>query len=106
MANAKNPSLNRVYGMSFPDKKRLKTWQHFMEEAEKRDHRRLGTQQKLFFFHDLSPGSAFFLPHGTRVYNKLQEFMRVNLNKVFNTVLRFYFFIIFRVNIESVGTMK
>jgi threonyl-tRNA synthetase len=45
-------------------------------QAKKRDHRRLGQQQELFFFHHLSPGSAFFLPHGTRIYNRLLEFIR------------------------------
>lgn len=43
-----------------------------VEEAKKRDHRVLGAKQELFFFHELSPGSAFFLPHGARVYNRLQ----------------------------------
>ena len=47
-----------------------------MEEAKKRDHRALGVQHDLFFFHPLSPGSAFFLPHGARVYNALVALMR------------------------------
>lgn len=42
-----------------------------MEEAKKRDHRNVGTQQELFFFHPLSPGSCFFLPHGARIYNAM-----------------------------------
>lgn len=46
------------------------------EEAAKRDHRNVGRAQDLFFFHPLSPGSAFFLPHGARIYNKLMEFIR------------------------------
>ena len=45
-------------------------------QAKKRDHRRVGVQQDLFFFHPLSPGSAFFLPHGTRIYNRLLDFIR------------------------------
>lgn len=48
----------------------------FLEEAAKRDHRRIGKDQELFFFDPLSPGSAFWLPHGTRVYNKLVEFIK------------------------------
>lgn len=74
--DAKNDSLQRVYGIAFPDKKQLKEYQHFIEEAKKRDHRLVGVQQQLLMFHELSPGSAFFLPHGTRIYNRLIEFIR------------------------------
>jgi threonyl-tRNA synthetase len=49
---------------------------HWIAEAAKRDHRRIGREQELFFFHELSPGSAFFLPHGMRIYNTLQSFIR------------------------------
>jgi threonyl-tRNA synthetase len=49
---------------------------HFLEEAAKRDHRKLGQEQELFFFHQMSPGSAFFLPHGMIIYNALQAFIR------------------------------
>ncbi|XP_072969400.1 threonine--tRNA ligase, mitochondrial 1 [Typha angustifolia] len=69
-------SLQRVYGISFPDSKRLKEYLTLLEEAKKRDHRLLGQSQELFFFHPLSPGSCFFLPNGTRIYNKLIEFLR------------------------------
>lgn len=65
--------LQRVYGITFPDKESMKDYQHRMEEAKKRDHRLLGTQQELFFFDRLSPGSCFFLPNGARVYNTLVE---------------------------------
>jgi threonyl-tRNA synthetase len=47
-----------------------------MEEARKRDHRNVGVQQELFFFHPLSPGSAFFQPMGARVYNALVDMIR------------------------------
>ncbi|KAL6839149.1 hypothetical protein ACP4OV_031040 [Aristida adscensionis] len=73
---ADRESLQRVYGISFPDSKRLKEYKHYLEEAKKRDHRVLGQTQELFFFHQLSPGSCFFLPHGARIYNKLMDFMR------------------------------
>ena len=63
----------RVYGVTFPDKKLMADYKHRMEEAKKRDHRRLGTQQELFFFNPLSPGSCFFMPNGARVYNTLIE---------------------------------
>jgi threonyl-tRNA synthetase len=62
-----------VYGITFPDQASLKDYQHRMEEAKKRDHRNIGTQQELFFFDRLSPGSCFFMPNGTRVYNALVE---------------------------------
>ncbi|CAM0913102.1 unnamed protein product [Alopecurus aequalis] len=73
---ADRESLQRVYGISFPDSKRLKEYQHMIEEAKKRDHRLLGQSQELFFFHPLSPGSCFFLPNGAIIYNKLMDFMR------------------------------
>lgn len=65
--------LQRVYGITFPDKDSMKDYLHRMEEAKKRDHRLLGTQQELFFFDRLSPGSCFFLPNGACVYNNLIE---------------------------------
>ncbi|KAK7683774.1 threonyl-tRNA synthetase [Cerrena zonata] len=69
-------SLQRIYGISFPDKKQLSEYKAFLAEAAKRDHRKIGKEQELYFFNDLSPGSAFFLPHGTRIYNTLVELMR------------------------------
>jgi threonyl-tRNA synthetase len=71
-----NDPLQRVYGIAFPDKAQLKQWKLFQEQAKKRDHRLLGTNQELFFFHQLSPGSCFWLPHGARIYNKLCDFIR------------------------------
>lgn len=75
-ADVNREPLQRVYGITFPDEKELKEYQRRIEEAKKRDHRNLGVQQELFFFHPLSPGSCFFLPHGTRIYNALTEFVR------------------------------
>lgn len=49
---------------------------HAPMQAKKRDHRNVGVQQELFFFHALSPGSCFFLPHGTRIYNTLVNYIR------------------------------
>ncbi|XP_045584758.2 threonine--tRNA ligase 1, cytoplasmic isoform X3 [Procambarus clarkii] len=74
--NSEAESLQRVYGISFPDPKQLKEWKHFQEEAAKRDHRKIGVQQKLFFFHELSPGSCFFTPRGAYIYNTLIDFIR------------------------------
>uniref|UniRef100_A0A4W5KH20 threonine--tRNA ligase n=1 Tax=Hucho hucho TaxID=62062 RepID=A0A4W5KH20_9TELE len=69
-------TLQRIYGISFPDSKMLKEWERFQEEARNRDHRKIGKEQELFFFHDLSPGSCFFLPRGAYLYNTLTDFIR------------------------------
>ncbi|XP_077416605.1 threonine--tRNA ligase 1, cytoplasmic [Vanacampus margaritifer] len=74
-------TLQRIYGISFPDSKMLKEWEKFQEEAKNRDHRKLGREQDLFFFHDLSPGSCFFLPKGAFIYNTLIEFIRSEYRK-------------------------
>ena len=75
-AKAENPSLQRVYGISFPDKKQMKEYKTLIEEAARRDHRVIGVKQELIMFHPLSPGCPFFLPHGQRIFNTLQEFLR------------------------------
>eukprot|EP00301_Raphidiophrys_heterophryoidea_P011406 c17514_g1_i1.p1 GENE.c17514_g1_i1~~c17514_g1_i1.p1 ORF type:complete len:795 (-),score=254.57 c17514_g1_i1:254-2638(-) len=80
-------SLQRVYGISFPSKDQMTEWKHLQEEAKKRDHRVLGMQQELYFFNELSPGSCFWLPHGTRIYNKListikNEYWKRGFNEV------------------------
>ncbi|CAL8297648.1 threonine--tRNA ligase 1, cytoplasmic [Gadus morhua] len=74
-------TLQRIYGISFPDTKLLKEWEQFQEEAKNRDHRKLGREQDLFFFHDLSPGSCFFLPKGAFIYNTLVQFIRSEYKK-------------------------
>merc|ERR1711962_928371 len=74
--NSEAETLQRIYGISFPDSKQMKEWKHFQEEAAKRDHRKIGIQQDLFFFHELSPGSCFFQPKGAHIYSKLLEFMK------------------------------
>jgi threonyl-tRNA synthetase len=74
-------SLQRVYGISFPDSKQLKEWQKIQEEAAKRDHRKVGLNQELFFFHQLSPGSAFWYPKGAHIFNKLAEFLKKEYRK-------------------------
>lgn len=76
LGDAKNDSLQRVYGIAFPDKKQMVEYKHFIAEASKRDHRKIGKEQELFFFHELSPGSCFFLPNGTRIYNTLLDFLK------------------------------
>uniref|UniRef100_T1JCT2 threonine--tRNA ligase n=1 Tax=Strigamia maritima TaxID=126957 RepID=T1JCT2_STRMM len=79
--NAQAESLQRIYGISFPDSKQLKEWQKFQEEAAKRDHRKIGREQELFFFHELSPGSCFFQPRGAHIYNILMDFIRGEYRK-------------------------
>jgi threonyl-tRNA synthetase len=76
LGNNQNDSLQRIYGVSFPDKKRMAAHKKFIEEAAKRDHRKIGQDQELFFFHPLSPGSAMWLPHGARIYNTLLAFIK------------------------------
>ena len=76
LGKAENDVLQRVYGVSFPSKQELAKHLEFLEEAKRRDHRRIGAAQELFFFNDLSPGCCFFLPHGTRIYNRLMELIR------------------------------
>ena len=69
-------SLQRVYGVSFPDKKQLDEHLKLLEQAAQRDHRKLGLAQELFFFHQMSPGSPFLLPHGMVIFNRLQAYLR------------------------------
>ncbi|HET6411926.1 MAG TPA: threonine--tRNA ligase [Anaeromyxobacter sp.] len=74
--DAKNAMLQRIYGTAFFDKKELEAYLHRLEEVKKRDHRRLGPALGLFAFHEVAPGSAFWLPKGTTLYNLLSEAMR------------------------------
>lgn len=69
-------SLQRMYGIAYPDKRLMKMYKKRIQEQKALDHRKTGISQSLFFMHDLSPGSAFFLPHGARVYGRLQHFIR------------------------------
>lgn len=79
--NPEMETLQRIYGISFPDSKMMKGWEKFQEEAKSRDHRKIGKEQELFFFHDLSPGSCFFLPRGAFIYNTLVDFIREEYHK-------------------------
>ncbi|MEK6837180.1 MAG: TGS domain-containing protein, partial [Nanoarchaeota archaeon] len=60
--DVKNRQLQRLYGVAFPSRKQMDDYSTLLQEAEKRDHRKLGKELELFMFHDWSPGSAFFLP--------------------------------------------
>ncbi|GMG48938.1 unnamed protein product [Ambrosiozyma monospora] len=81
LANKENDSLQRIYGVSFPDKAAMKAHLKYLEEAAARDHRKIGREQDLFFFHEMSPGSCFWLPHGTRIYNALVDLLRGEYRK-------------------------
>ncbi|MBL7543804.1 MAG: threonine--tRNA ligase [Bdellovibrionaceae bacterium] len=72
----KNPMLQRIYATAFKDKKELELYLHQMEEAKKRDHRKLGKELDLFMFHEWAPGSPFFTGKGALVYNQLVSFIR------------------------------
>uniref|UniRef100_A0A7S1N0P4 threonine--tRNA ligase n=1 Tax=Eutreptiella gymnastica TaxID=73025 RepID=A0A7S1N0P4_9EUGL len=73
---ADQQTLQRVYGVAFPQAKLLKEWKVNMEKAEANDHRNVGKQQGLWMFHQAAPGAAFFHPRGARIYNGLVEFIR------------------------------
>ncbi len=74
--DAANTMLTRVYGTAFFSKQDLEEYLERLEQARARDHRRLGPQLGLFMFSDVSPGSAFWLPAGTRVFNALVALSR------------------------------
>ncbi|RLP65151.1 threonyl-tRNA synthetase, cytoplasmic [Candida albicans Ca529L] len=81
LGDATNDSLQRVYGISFPDKKLMTEHLKFLAEAAERDHRKIGREQELFIFNEMSPGSAMWLPHGARIYNTLVDTLRTEYRK-------------------------
>ena len=74
--DSNNEMLQRIYGTAWPDKKQLKAYLHRLEEAEKRDHRKLGRQLGLFHMDELAPGSVFWHPKGWTLFNLLINYMR------------------------------
>jgi threonyl-tRNA synthetase len=74
--DARNQPMQRVYGTAFLSEKELKDHLTRLEEAKKRDHRKLGRDLKLFMFHQWAPGATFWLPRGTILYNTLGNYMR------------------------------
>jgi threonyl-tRNA synthetase len=74
--DAKNPPMQRVYGTAFLSDKDLKAHLTQLEEAKKRDHRKLGRELGLFTFHPWAPGAAFWQDKGTTLYNLLSAYMR------------------------------
>src|SRR5687767_5995835 len=74
--DARNQPMQRIYGTAFFSDKELQTYLHRLEEAKKRDHRKIGRDQKLFMFHQWAPGATFWLAKGTVIYNTLADYMR------------------------------
>jgi threonyl-tRNA synthetase len=74
--DARNAPMQRIYGTAFASDKDLKAYLAQIEEAKKRDHRKLGRELELFTFHQWAPGAAFWLSKGTTLYNTLANYMR------------------------------
>ena len=74
--DANNAQLQRIYGTAWPSDKELKAYLTMLEEAEKRDHRRLGREMNLFHFQEEAPGSVFWHPKGWAVFQSLVGYMR------------------------------
>ncbi|UWR04264.1 threonine--tRNA ligase [Ruegeria conchae] len=68
--------LQRIYGVAFTGKEKLKAYLHMLEEAAKRDHRKLGREMDLFHMQEEAPGQIFWHPNGWTVYTQLQDYMR------------------------------
>lgn len=81
--NQKNKQLQRIYGTAFLKQQDLTDYLFQIEEAKKRDHRKLGKELDLFSFQSFAPGSPFFHPKGTLLYNRLVQYIR-DLYKPFN----------------------
>ena len=75
-ADQSKAQLQRIYGTAYFNKKDLKAHLHFLEEAKKRNHRKIGETQELFSFHDEAPGMPFFHPKGMVMWNLLLDFWR------------------------------
>ncbi|MBD3249622.1 threonine--tRNA ligase [Candidatus Woesearchaeota archaeon] len=73
--DSSNKQLQRIYGVAFPEEKQLKKYLKLQEEAEKRDHRKIGKAMELFSIHDEAPGMPFFHNKGTFVWESLKDFM-------------------------------
>jgi threonyl-tRNA synthetase len=72
----RRPQLQRIYGTSWPTREQLDAYLHRLEEAERRDHRRLGRELELFHFDPTAPGMPYWLPKGLKILNLLLDFWR------------------------------
>ncbi|MDD5586168.1 MAG: threonine--tRNA ligase, partial [Alphaproteobacteria bacterium] len=79
--DSKNAVLQRIYGTVWRDEKELKAYLTMIEEAEKRDHRKIGRELGLFHFQDEAPGSVFWHPKGWALYRVLETYIRRRLDK-------------------------
>ncbi|WP_028880725.1 threonine--tRNA ligase [Terasakiella pusilla] len=77
--DSNNEMLQRIYGTAWTDKKALRQYLHMLEEAEKRDHRKLGKEMGLFHFQEEAVGSIFWHPNGWKIYRTVQNYMRTRL---------------------------
>ncbi|WP_353572986.1 threonine--tRNA ligase [Candidatus Albibeggiatoa sp. nov. BB20] len=79
--DSNNEMLQRIYGTAWGSKKDLTDYLHRLEEAEKRDHRKLGKQLDLFHFQEEAPGMVFWHPKGWALYRNIENYMRKRLNE-------------------------
>ncbi|MGH1214291.1 threonine--tRNA ligase [Bacillus cereus] len=81
--DSNNQVLQRIYGVAFSSQKELEEYLHFVEEATKRNHRKLGNELELFMFSEEAPGMPFYLPKGQMIRNELEAFLR-EIQKEYN----------------------
>lgn len=74
--DSSRPMLQRIYGVAFQSKEKLKDYLTFLEEAERRDHRKLGREMDLFHMQEEAPGQIFWHPNGWKIYTTLQDYIR------------------------------
>ena len=74
--DSSRPMLQRIYGVAFQTRDKLKDYLNFLEEAERRDHRKLGREMDLFHMQEEAPGQVFWHPNGWTIYTTLQDYMR------------------------------
>jgi threonyl-tRNA synthetase len=74
--DSKNATLQRIYGTAWGDPKALKAYLHMLEEAERRDHRKIGKKLDLFHFQEEAPGMAFWHPKGWKIYQTIKRYMQ------------------------------
>ena len=79
--DSNNKMLTRIYGTAWNNEKELKKYLSDIEEAQKRDHRKIGKEMDLFHFQDEAPGMVFWHPYGWTIYRQLQNFVRERLDK-------------------------
>ena len=77
--DSKNEMLQRIYGTAWAKKEELDAYLHQLEEAEKRDHRKLGKQLDLFHMQDSSPGMVFWHPKGWTMWQEVEQYMRAQV---------------------------